>query len=259
MIHIRTEKEIGKIRAVCRLAAEAMEVTRKEIRPGITTREISEKARVFIESRGAKAAFLGYNGFSGAICVSVNDEVVHGIPGDRVLEDGDLVKIDLGTYLDGYYGDMARTYPVGTVTAEAVDLIAAAGESFWRGAAKAVSGNRTGDLGWAIQHYLESRGYGVVRALVGHGIGRRLHEEPEVPNFGKPGAGYLLKSGMVLAIEPMVNVGTWEVEVLEDEWTTVTADGTLSAHYENTCLVRDGLPEILTLMSGEETSNHAQE
>ncbi len=259
MIHVRTAREIQKMKSVCRIAAEAMDATRAMLRPGVTTREVSEAALKFIESRGAKAAFLGYNGFPGAICVSVNDEVVHGIPGERMLRDGDLVKIDLGTYLDGFYGDMARTYAVGEISPEAEALIEATHAAFWRGASLAVPGKRTGDIGWAVQSSLEPQGYGVVRALVGHGIGRRLHEDPQVPNFGKAGTGSLLKSGMVLAIEPMVNLGTWEVEVLEDDWTTVTADGRLSAHYENTCVVSDGFPEILTLMSGEEINTYAQE
>ena len=259
MIHIRTESEIGKLRTACSLAAEAMEVARETVRPGVTTLEISGKVRKFIESRGARAAFLGYSGFPGAICVSLNDEVVHGIPDERVLREGDLVKIDIGTYIEGFYGDMARTWPVGAVSKEATALIAATRTSFYRGAAKAAAGSRVGDIGWAIQSYLESHGYGVVRALVGHGVGRRLHEEPQVPNFGRPGAGNLLRSGMVLAIEPMVNIGTWEVETLEDDWTTVTADGKLSAHHENTCVVREGSPEILTLMSGEETIPYAEE
>lgn len=241
------------------MTAEAMEVARDMVSPGVTTQEISEKVRKFIESRGARAAFLGYNGFSGAICVSLNDEVVHGIPGERVLREGDLVKIDIGTYIEGFYGDMARTLTVGAVSKEAEELIAATRASFYRGAGKATVGNRVGDIGWAIQSYLEPRGYGVVRALVGHGVGRHLHEEPQVPNFGRPGAGNLLRSGMVLAIEPMVNIGTWEVETLEDGWTTVTADGKLSAHYENTCVVREGAPEILTLMNGEETIPYAEE
>lgn len=259
MIHIRTESEIEKLRVTCRLAAEAMEIARDTVLPGVTTLEISETVRRFIESRGARAAFLGYSGFPGAICISLNDEVVHGIPGDRRLREGDLIKIDLGTYLDGFYGDMARTWTVGAVPEAAEALIDATRASFYRGAEKASAGNRVGDIGWAVQSYLESRGYGVVRALVGHGVGRRLHEEPQVPNFGRPGAGSLLRPGMVLAIEPMVNLGTWEVETLEDDWTTVTADGKLSAHYENTCVVREGYPEILTLMSGEETIPYAEE
>lgn len=259
MIHIRTEAEIRKLKMVCRLAAEAMEIARDEIRPGVSTLGISESVRKFIESRGARAAFLGYNGFPGAICVSVNDEVVHGIPGDRVLMDGDLVKLDIGTYIEGFYGDMARTYPVGAVSDDASSLIEATKAAFYKGAGKAVAGNRVGDIGWSIQSFLEPRGYGVVRELVGHGIGRHLHEEPQVPNFGRPGSGNLLRPGMILAIEPMVNVGTWEVETLEDGWTTVTADGKYSAHHENTCVVRDGFPEILTLMSGEETIPYAEE
>jgi methionyl aminopeptidase len=259
MIHIRTESEIDKLRTTCRLAAEAMEIARDAVKPGATTLEISEKVRRFIESRGARAAFLGYGGFPGAICISVNDEVVHGIPGERILREGDLVKLDVGTYAEGFYGDMARTWPVGTVSEKASALIEATRAAFWRGAEKAASGRRVGDIGWAIQSYLETRGYGVVRALVGHGVGRRLHEEPQVPNFGRPGTGNLLRSGMILAIEPMVNVGTWEVETLEDGWTTVTADGKLSAHHENTCVVREGAPEILTLMSGEETIPYAEE
>jgi len=259
MIHIRTESEIGKLRIACRLAAESMEIAREMVRPGVTTREISGKVREFIESRGARAAFLGYSGFPGAICVSLNEEVVHGIPGDKVLREGDLVKVDIGTYIEGFYGDMARTWTVGTVSEEAAALIAETRASFYHGAKRAMAGNRVGDIGWAIQSHLESRGYGVVRALVGHGVGRHLHEEPQVPNFGRPGAGSLLRPGMVLAIEPMVNMGTWEVDTLEDGWTTVTADGKLSAHHENTCVVRQGRPEILTLMSGEETIPYAEE
>ncbi len=166
--------------------------------------------------------------------------MVHGIPGDRVLRDGDLVKLDVGTYANGFYGDMARTYSVGEVSEEALRLIKETRESFFVGASAAIPGKRVGDIGWAVQSYLEPKGYGVVRALVGHGIGRRLHEEPQVPNYGNPGTGYLLKPGMVLAIEPMVNMGTWDVETLDDDWTTVTADGKLSPHYEKTGFIRDG-------------------
>lgn len=258
MIPIRGKAEIEKLRRACRLAVEAMEIARGEIRPDVTTFAIAEKVRTFIESRGARPAFLGYNGFPGAICISLNDEVVHGIPGGRALKDGDLIKIDIGTYLNGFFGDMTRTYPVGAVSDEAVLLMEETRNAFFSAAGVAVAGNLVGDIGWAVQSYLEPRGYGVVRALVGHGIGRRLHEEPQVPNFGAPGAGHLLKPGMVLAIEPMVNAGTFEVETLEDGWTTVTADGRLSAHYENTCVIRDGYPDILTFMSGEELSHHAE-
>jgi methionyl aminopeptidase len=177
---------------------------------------------------------------------------VHGIPGNRVVRDGDLVKLDVGAYLGGFYGDMARTFPVGSVSGQALDLVRVTEESFYRGAAQAVPGNYTGDIGNAVQTFAEGRGYHVVRALVGHGIGRSPHEEPQVPNFGKPGRGNKLKERMVIAIEPMINVGTYDVETLEDDWTVVTSDGSLSAHHENTIVVREGAPEILTLMSGEE-------
>ena len=251
MIHIRSEEEIALLHSACRLAVEAMEIARDEIKPGITTLEVSEKTREFIERHGAKAAFLGYNGFPGAICISVNEEVVHGIPGDRLLEEGDLVKLDIGTYRNGFYGDMTRSYPVGKISDNAEALVHATREAFYEGFRKAVSGNHVGDIGNAVQDYVEERGYGVVRALVGHGIGRNLHEDPQVPNFGVKDSGPKLKTGMVLAIEPMVNMGDWDVEVLDNNWTVVTADRKLSAHYENTCVVRDGYAEILTFMEEE--------
>ena len=251
MIAIRTEDDLTVIRSVCRLAAEAMEIGKKEIQPGVTTRHISDKVREFIEGNGARAAFLGYNGYPGAICVSVNEEVVHGIPGDRVLVGGDLVKLDIGTYKDGFYGDMARSYPVGEISPEAEALAKAAQRAFFEGINNALAGNCVGDIGYAIQHYVEKLDYGVVRALVGHGIGRNLHEDPQVPNYGKRGTGPKLRSGMVLAIEPMITMKRWEVNILSDDWTVVTADGELSAHYENTCIIRDETPEILTLMDGE--------
>jgi methionyl aminopeptidase len=252
MINIRSEDEIGKLRIAGSITAEAMEIARSMIKPGITTHEISENVREFIESKDATAAFLGYNGYPGAICVSVNDEVVHGIPGDRILRNGDIVKIDIGTYIHGYYGDMARTYPVGEISEEAQALMTATEEALYRGIASAVSRNHVGDIGHNVQSYVEERGYSVVRALVGHGIGSNLHEEPQVPNFGRSGGGAQLKPGMVLAIEPMVNAGAYDVRTLDDNWTVVTGDGALSSHFENTCVIRDGEPEILTLMNGEE-------
>ncbi len=252
MIHIRSESEIKKIRAACRLTAEAMEIARDEIKPGVQTCQISDKAREYIERHGAKPAFLGYNGFPGAICISVNEEVVHGIPGDRVLVEGDLVKLDMGTYKDGFFGDMARSYPVGKISDEAEALANTTREAFYEGINQAVSGNHVGDIGYAIQRYAEDRGYSVVRALVGHGIGRNLHEDPQVPNFGVQDSGPKLKKGMILAVEPMINLGDWEVKMLSDGWTMVTIDKKVSAHYENTCVVRDGCVEILTLMNGEE-------
>ncbi len=252
MINIRSEDEIGKLRIAGHITAAAMEIAHEGIEPGITTLEISKNVREFIESNGAKAAFFGYNGYPGAICISVNEEVVHGIPGGRILRNGDIVKIDIGTYIHGYYGDMARTYPVGDVSDEAQALMTATEESLYRGIKAAVPGNYVGDIGHTVQSYVEDRGYTVVRALVGHGIGQNLHEEPQVPNFGSSGGGAQLKSGMVIAIEPMVNAGACEVRTLDDNWTVVTGDGELSAHFENTCVIRDGEPEILTLMNGEE-------
>ena len=252
MIHIRSEDEIALLRKSTALTARTMEVLRDRVKPGISTSELAGVALSFIESNGGKAAFLGYNGYPGAICVSVNDEVVHGIPGPRVLEEGDIVKLDVGTYIGGFFGDMARTYPVGTADDEAMRLIEVTEEALYAGIEQAVEGKKIGDIGHTIQSFVERRGYGVVRALVGHGIGRKLHEEPQVPNFGVSGHGPRLKKGMVLAIEPMVNRGTWEVSTLDDDWTVVTDDGLLSAHFENTCVVRDGYSEILTLMDGEE-------
>ncbi len=251
MINIRTAEEIEKIRTVCALASDTMAVLRGLVAPGVSTGELGDAAKVYIESHGGKAAFLDYHGYPGAICVSVNDEVVHGIPGDRRLRDGDIVKLDIGTYLDGFYGDMTRSFGVGTVSPEARALMEATEASLYEGIERAVPGNHVNDIGAAIQQYVESRGYSVVRALVGHGIGRDLHEEPQVPNFGREGEGPLLRTGMVLAIEPMVNAGVWKVKTLRDEWTVVTADGSLSAHYENTCVIGENGPEVLTLMDGE--------
>ncbi len=253
MINIRSESEIENLRKACSLTARTMEKVRDAIAPGVTTYDLDQIARDYIESKGGKAAFLGYSGFPGAICASVNEEVVHGIPSQkRVLKEGDIIKIDLGAYQYGFYGDMARSYAVGDVSEEARALMKATEESLYLGIKNAVAGNRIGDIGSAVQTYTEERGYGVVRALVGHGIGRNLHEEPQVPNFGRPGSGPKLKSGMVLAIEPMINAGTWKVKTLADDWTVVSADGSLSAHFENTCVVRDGTAEILTLLDGEQ-------
>lgn len=251
MIHIRTEQELEQIRIACRLAAETMAAARDAVRPGVSTAEISRVAQDYIEGHGGKAAFLGYHNYPGAICVSVNDEVVHGIPGKRVLDDGDIVKLDIGTYVGGFYGDMSRTYPVGAIGGEAERLVKVTRESLDEGMRQAISGNRVGHISNAVQRYVERHEYSVVRALVGHGIGRNLHEEPQVPNFGAVRSGPELKRGMVLAIEPMVNIGTWNVNTLRDDWTVVTADGSLSAHFENTVAVMDGVPEILTLMDGE--------
>ena len=195
---------------------------------------------------GAKPSFKGYLGFPRTICASINEEIVHGIPGDRVIRDGDLVSMDVGAVVEGFHGDSAVTVGVGATTPAVADLIDVTREALERGIAAATNSARVGDISWAVQSFVEEKGYSVVREYVGHGIGRALHEEPQVPNFGPPGSGALLKSGMVIAIEPMVNIGGWQTRVLDDNWTVVTADGSLSAHYENTLLITDGDAEVLT-------------
>ncbi|NLY29920.1 MAG: type I methionyl aminopeptidase, partial [Firmicutes bacterium] len=214
--------------------------------PGITTASLDALAEEFIRDHNAIPAFKGYNGYPASICVSVNEEVVHGIPGARVLKGGDIVSIDIGVVVDGFYGDMARTYPVGEISEEAKRLISVTETALKKGIAAAVVGNRISDIGHAVQSCVEAHGMSVVRDFVGHGIGRNMHEEPQIPNFGRPGYGPRLKPGMVLAIEPMVNVGGWEVVVLSDNWTVVTADRSLSAHFEDTVAVTEGGPLVLT-------------
>ena len=222
------------------------------IAPGVTTKELDRVAAEVIKGRGAIASFKGvpcpYGGmdFPGVICASVNDEVIHGIPGDRVLKDGDIISIDIGAILDGFHGDAARTYPVGKVSSEAMKLIRVTEEAFNRGMAHAVEGNRIRDISRAVQSYVEENGFSVVRDYVGHGIGREMHEGPQIPNYVTPPRGVRLSAGLTLAIEPMVNAGTWRVNVLGDGWTVVTADGSLSAHHENTIAVTAKGPEILT-------------
>ena len=222
------------------------DVVAAAVRPGITTASLDALAEEFIRDHDAIPAFKGYNGYPASICVSVNEEVVHGIPGARVLKGGDIVSIDIGVVVDGFYGDMARTYPVGEISEEAKRLISVTETALKKGIAAAVVGNRISDIGHAVQSYVEAHGMSVVRDFVGHGIGRNMHEEPQIPNFGRPGYGPRLKPGMVLAIEPMVNVGGWEVIVLSDNWTVVTADRSLSAHFEDTVAVTEGGPLILT-------------
>lgn len=248
MISIKSAKQIEKMRKACQITKEALELIEKNIRPGISTKQLDKIAFDFIKSKGGKPNFLNYEGFPGSICASVNDEVVHGIPDKKViLKEGDIVSIDMGTVLDGWHSDAARTFPVGKISDEAQRLIDVTRESFFEGIKHIKHGAKLGDCSAAIQEYCESRGYGVVRDLVGHGVGQSLHEDPSVPNFGKAGHGVRLAAGMTLAIEPMITEGTWKVEVLDNDWTVVTADGKLAAHYENTILVtRDGY-EILTL------------
>lgn len=246
LITIKTPEEIEKMRAAGRLTAQARALAGSMIRPGVTTAEIDREVRKFIRSHGAKPSFLGYGGFPASICASVNEVVIHGIPNNRKLEEGDIVSIDVGAYLNGFHGDCAATFPCGEVSPEARKLIDATKESFWRGIAQATAGNRVRDIGHAVQQYVEGFGYSVVRDFVGHGVGRQMHEPPEVPNYGPAGHGPRLMPGMVIAVEPMVCVGDWRVKVLDDKWTTVSLDGSLTAHYENTILITEGEPEILT-------------
>ena len=238
------------MRKACRLTAAARSLAGRMVRPGVTTLEIDTAVRKFIESHGAKPSFLGYGGFPGSACISVNEVVIHGIPDHRVLKEGDIVSVDVGAFLEGFHGDCAATFPCGEVSGEARDLIAVTEESFWEGMKYAHPGCRISDIGHAVQQYVEARGCSVVRDFVGHGVGHKLHEPPEVPNYGAAGHGARLQPGMTLAVEPMVCAGHWEVRVLKDKWTTVTADGSLAAHYENSILITDGEPEILTVDDG---------
>lgn len=246
-IHIKSADEISLMREAAQILIEAHNLVAAHIKEGVTTNELDAVAREFIKSKNAYPSFLNYNGYPASACVSINEEVVHGIPGKRSLKSGDIVSIDLGVYYKGYHSDAARTYPVGTVDSATLDLIRVTEECFFEGLKYARPGNHLKDISKAIQKHAEAHGYGVVRDLVGHGIGKQLHEEPQVPNFKTPGRGPKLQKGMVLAIEPMINLGTWQVRVLEDDWTFVTRDGSPSAHYENTVVITDDIPEILTL------------
>ncbi|AYF53737.1 type I methionyl aminopeptidase [Clostridium botulinum] len=247
MITIKNSREIEFMRQAGKVVGETLALLEKSIRPGITTKDLDRIAEEYIRKCNAIPSFKGYYGFPASICTSINEEVVHGIPGNRVLHEGDIVSVDCGAILNGYHGDAARTFAVGNISKEAEDLIKVTKESFFKGVENAIVGNRLTDISFAIQQYAESQGYSVVRDYVGHGIGTAMHEEPEVPNFGKAGKGPKLVEGMVLAIEPMINVGELYVEVLSNDWTVVTRDRKLSAHYENTvAILKDG-PEILTL------------
>ena len=247
MISIKSPAEIEKMRAAGRLTAQARKLAGSMVRPGVSTLEIDREVRKFIESHGAKPSFLGYGGFPASTCISVNEVVIHGIPDHRKLKEGDIVSVDVGAYLNGFHGDCAATYPCGQVSEEAQKLIDVTRQSFFEGIRFAKVGQRVSDIGHAVQKYVEGFGYGVVRDFVGHGVGREMHEAPEVPNFGAAGHGARFQPGMVIAVEPMVCAGDWRVKVLRDKWTTVSADGSLSAHYENTLLITDGEPELLTV------------
>lgn len=247
MIVLKTDREIGYMRDAGKIVGQTLLELKKAIVPGVTTLELDRVADQYIRHAGAIPAFKGYGGFPANICTSVNEQVVHGIPGSRQLKSGDVISLDVGTKLNRYYGDAAITVPVGDVDDELQKLLTVTEESLYRGIEKAIKGNRLSDISHAVQLHAESHGYGVVRDYVGHGIGQRMHEDPQIPNYGPPGRGPLLKNGMVLAIEPMINLGTPEVEVLADDWTVVTADGKISAHFEHTIAVTDGEPLILTL------------
>ena len=247
MIIIKNSEQIQVMKRAGRITAEALLVAKDAIRPGISTKEIDTKIRHYIEKCGAKPSFLGYGGFPGSACISLNNEVIHGIPSaSRILSEGDIVKVDVGACYRGYNGDSARTFAVGKVSDEALKLISVTEKSFYEAMRFARAGMRVGDLGCAVESFVISNGFSVVRDYVGHGVGASLHEEPEIPNFGRAGRGARLYSGMTLAIEPMVNVGTPSVKVLKDGWTVITADGALSAHYENSIVVTDSDPIILT-------------
>lgn len=246
MIILKSPQEIDIMRAAGRLTALTIAELKRAIRPGVTTAELDALAEDFITRHGGIPAFKGYQGFPGSICASVNDEVVHGIPGLRQVKSGDIISIDIGAIVDGYVGDAAFTAPVGEVSEEALELMRVTEEALYRGIAEARPGRRLSDIGHAIQVHVEKAGFSVVRDYVGHGIGTKMHEDPPVPNYGPPGRGPRLQVGMVLAIEPMVNRGTYEVRVLPNGWTVVTADGSLSAHFEHTVAITESGPEILT-------------
>jgi len=251
MIVLKSAREIALVRAGGRILAEAMAMLRDLVKPGVSTQEIDREVEALIARRGARPAFKGYRGFPATVCTSINEEVVHGIPSpSRRLREGDIIGLDLGVIVDGYYADAAFTLAVGEVPPEVRCLIEVTRESLDLGIAQARPGNRLGDISHAIQRYVEGHGFSVVRAFVGHGIGRELHEDPQIPNFGEPGRGPLLKPGMVLAIEPMVTMGRPEVRILEDRWTAVTQDGSLSAHFEHTIALTATGPVILTVPDG---------
>lgn len=247
MIYVKKPNELDKMRVAGKLTGDALKHIEEKIKPGVTTAQINKWIHEFITSQNATPSFLGYHGYPASACVSVNDVVVHGIPSDYVLQEGDIVSVDVGVIKDGWQGDAARTFAVGKISPEAQKLIDVTRECFFEGIKHARNGRRLGDLSSAIQRHAESHGYGVVREMIGHGIGRQMHEDPAVPNFGKEGTGVMLKTGYTIAVEPMINAGTFKIKFEPDGWTTRTADGSLSAHYENTIAIRDGEPEILTL------------
>jgi len=246
MITVKSPKEIELMRRAGAITAGARTAAREMVRPGVTTGEINKAVHQYLKSAGARASFYGYGGFPADACISVNEEIIHGIPGKRVVREGDIVSVDVGAFIGGFHGDCAGTYPCGQCSEEALRLIAVTRQAFFEGIKFAKQGYRVSDISHAIQEYVEGNGFSLVKEYVGHGVGANLHEDPEVPNYGAPGHGPRLVKGMTLAIEPMVMIGGEAIRVLDDDWTVITADGSLSAHYENTVLITDGEPEILT-------------
>ena len=246
-IIVKSPRQIQFMREAGKITAGARTIARQAIAAGVTTAEIDKEVYNFITKSGATPSFLNYGGFPGSACISVNEELIHGIPGKRIVRNGDIVSVDVGAKIHGFHGDCAGTYPCGEVSEETKRLIAVTRQSFFEGIKYAKAGNRLGDISAAIQEYVERHGYSIVREYVGHGIGANLHEDPSVPNYGTKGRGPRLVKGMTLAIEPMVNMGAAAIRVLDDDWTVVTKDGSLCAHYENTILITDGEPEILTM------------
>lgn len=247
MITLKSAREVEAMRRAGKITAAARALAGEMVKPGVTTQEIDKAVHRFIKSRGAEPSFLNYNGYPASVCISVNDEIIHGIPGKRVLREGDIVSVDVGAYIGGFHGDCAATYPCGAISDEAQRLIDVTRRSFYEGLKFAREGCRVSDISHAVQEYVEANGFSVVREYVGHGVGRQMHEAPEVPNFGAAGHGPKLLRGMTIAVEPMVNMGAAAIRQLPDGWTVKTADGKYAAHYENTILITSGEPELLTV------------
>jgi len=247
-VDLKTPAELSVMRDASRIVSEILDELERAVAPGVSTWDLDHLAEELIAKKGAEPAFKGYRGFPAVLCASINEEVVHGIPSKkRVLQKGDLMKLDFGVRYQGFFGDAARTVPVGEISPEAQALVTATREALYKGIEQMVPGNRVGDVSFAVEAHVEARGYSVVRDFVGHGIGKALHEEPQVPNYGEAGAGRKLRPGMVLAVEPMVNAGTWKVRLLDDDWTVVTLDKRLSAHWEHTVAITENGPEILSV------------
>ena len=246
MISLKTSKELSAMRAAGEITGGALRKAGEALEPGMTTAQLDRIVHDYITSHGATPSFLGYGGFPASACISINNEVIHGIPGKRVIHEGDIVSVDVGAYYNGFHGDSAFTFACGGISPEAQRLLDVTQQSLYKGIEQAVPGNRLGDISWAVQQWAESAGFAVVTKYVGHGVGSSLHESPDVPNYGKPGRGPRLQTGMTIAVEPMVNAGTWRVKTLSNDWTVVTIDGKRSAHYENTIAITENGVEILT-------------